>query len=572
VTFPRRGAYAVLGALALSVLGPGAVAQTPPNDGPPYERGALVFVVEPGVSFEEALSIPEIAALARAGGAALLANADDYTIPRVPVGREAEVPREEITVLDPTSAGGSRGVGVEIRRRVIAFPAAEVLVLVFAQSPSPSMVATRDELFPIVMAQGPPAELFPSSGRLDTTLTSDSTRRSGVVTGSDLDATLAGFLGVEAPSLGEAMHVVRGSPPFELHERYLAMRRMLVPIETAAVIYISIAALLAVALLRRRRGPRWLLRVAAFSALSTSAIVVALLAAGHLPTLSYATVVPFVVGVTVFATWAFVPLGRRDPLLVPAAMGLAVLAYFAVEAGLGWTAALTTLHGGSELDGGRFYGLPNAFIGLLIGASVYVASRLRPTYGFALIVGVGLFAGLPSIGSNLGGAVSLFAAAGIWLAIRERDRLGSWRGVAVVAGTVVLGTAVILVAHRLAPTATHITRFEESSEGIAGAWSTFVDRLGVGWRLIERNPFGLIPVVGLFVCLWLTLRPPPPVLEAFAAYPGWRDVILTIVLAGIVAYVANDSGAAACGMAFALGLGGLMYVSLTVAAAKMEPT
>ena len=96
--------------------------------------------------------------------------------------------------------------------------------------------------------------------------------------------------------------------------------------------------------------------------------------------------------------------------------------------------------------------------------------------------------------------------------------------------------------------------------------------MGVGWRLIERNPFGLVPVVGLFVCLWLALRPPTPVRDAFAAYPGWRDVVVTIVLAGIVAYVANDSGAAACGMAFALGFGGLMYVSLTVAAAKMEPT
>lgn len=572
MTFAGRGIRTALCVVALCLIGPHAAAQAPPSDGPPYERGALVFVV-PGLSFEKALSVPEIAALARAGGAGLLANADDFGVPRTPVvpADRVEVPREQIVVLDPASPGGLPAVGAEIRRRVIGFPAADVLVLVFGQFPSPSMIAARDELFPLVMAHGPPAELFPASGRMDT-LTSDSTRRSGVVTGSDVQATVAAFMQIQAPPAGEAVHEVRDSPPFELHERYLAMRRMVVPIETAAGVYGAIAALLAAALLWRRRGPQWLLRVAAWGALSSSALVVGLFAAGHLPTLLYATVVPFVVAVTVLGTSAFVPLGRRDPLLVPAGIGAAVLAFFAVEAALGWTAALTTLHGGSELDGGRFYGLPNAFIGLLIGASVYVAHRLRPWYGFAFIVGVGVFAGLPYIGSNLGGAVSLFAAAGIWLAIRERDRLGSWRGIAVVAGTVVLGTAVVLVAHRLAPDATHITRFEESSGGLAGAWSTFLDRLGVGWRLIERNPFGLIPVVGLFGCLWLALRPPTPVLEAFAAYPGWRDVVVTIVLAGIVAYVANDSGAAAGGMAFALGLGGLMYVSLTVAAAKMEPT
>ncbi len=532
----------------------------------------LVFVV-PGMSFEEALSVPEIAALARAGGAGLLANADDFEVPRTPVvpPDRGEVPREQVVVLDPASLGGLPAVGAEIRRRVIAFPAADLLVLVLGRYPSPSMIAARDELFPLVMAHGPPAQLFPASGRMGT-LTSDSTRRNGVVSGSDVQATVAAFMHIEAPPAGGVVREVRDSPPLELHERYLAMRRMVVPIETAAGVYVAIVTLLAAALLWRRRDPPWLLRVAAWGALSSSALVVGLFAAGHLPTLSYATVVPFVVAVTVLGTSAFLPLGHRDRLLVPAGIGAAVLAFFAVEATLGWTAALTTLHGGSELDGGRFYGLPNAFIGLLIGASVYVAHRLRPWHGFALIVGVGLFAGLPYTGSNLGGAVSLFAAAGIWLAIREPDRLRPWRGIAVVAGTVVLGTAVVLVAHRLAPDATHITRFEESSGGLAGAWSTFLDRLGVGWRLIQRNPFGLIPVVGLFGCLWLALRPPTPVLEAFAAYPGWRDVVVTIVLAGIVAYVANDSGAAASGMAFALGLGGLMYVSLTVAAAKMEPT
>lgn len=577
MTVPRRRLFLLLALVitAWAVLTlPARAASEEPSD----RTVALVFVV-PEVSFEQLMAVPEVRLLARAGGAALLANAERFQ-PRTPVVPPAlATPSREIFVtLDPRGPGGLAAVGAEIHRQILASPAAfvpfdRILVLVISDRPSAQMRDVRDELPPIVMAEGSLPDLMLPPSPFPRSLTSDSTRRDGVVDGSDIQATIVQRLHAgPAPETGAPIRIVDAPAPLELHERYLAMRRMVVPIETAAGVYVAIAALIGVALLWFRRGPRWLIRATAFSALSTAALVVALFAAGHLPTLSYATVVPFVVGVTVLATWAFMQLGRRDALVVPAAIGVAVLAYFAVEAALGWTAALTTLHGGSELDGGRFYGLPNAFIGLLIGASVYVAHRLRPWYGFALIIGVGVFAGLPYIGSNLGGAVSLFAAAGIWLAIRERDRLGSWRGIAVVAGTVVLGTAVVLVAHRLAPDATHITRFEESSGGLAGAWSTFLDRLGVGWRLIERNPFGLIPVVGLFGCLWLALRPPTPVLEAFAAYPGWRDVVVTIVLAGIVAYVANDSGAAAGGMAFALGLGGLMYVSLTVVAAKMEPT
>jgi hypothetical protein len=561
-----------------------------------FRRDVYLVVID-HATMEDLLAAPELRGLASTGGAALLSDA-------LPI-RDAirylapnDTPRSVGPALYPealhlsfessvesadglVSVAAIRKIAQDLRDSLSTDYDDDALVIVASESPPRASAEAKDVLTGVIVGRGRPLDLATAmsegaaSASAIGSLTSDSTRREGVVTTRDVTTSIADYLGV-APlggdPAGATIRSIPGPPPFDLHERSLEMRRMVVPVETAAGIYVTIAALIGIALLWFRRGARWLVRATAFSALSTSPLVVGLLAAGHLSTLSYTTVIPFVVAITLFATWAVVPLARRDALLAPVAIGAAVLAYFAVEAALGWTAALTTLHGGSELDGGRFYGLPNAFIGLLIGASVYVAQRLRPRYGFVLIVGVGLFAGLPYIGANLGGAVSLFAAAGIWLAIRERERLGWWKGVAVVAGTVVLGTVVVLVAHRLAPTATHITRFEESSGGIAGAWSTFVDRLGVGWRLIERNPFGLIPVVGLLVALWLALRPPTPVREALAAYPGWRDVIVTIVLGGIVAYVANDSGAAACGMAFALGFGGLMYVSLTLAAAKIKRT
>jgi hypothetical protein len=596
VTLVRAGKPPALCAV-MTLLAWIGFALAPPDAAAQEFRRDVYLVVVDNATMEDLLASPELRGLASTGGAALLSDA-------LPL-------REAIEFLDANGASPRLGPGIfpdalhllfegsvesadgvasvaavqkvaqDLRDSLSTDYDDDALVIVASESPPRASAEAKDVLTGIIVGQGQPLDLAaamsggaPSASAIDT-LTSDSTRRAGVVTTRDVATSMADYLGV-APlggdPAGATIRSIAGPPPFDLHERYLEMRRMVVPVETAAGVYVTIAALVGIALLWFRRGTWWLVRGVAFSALSTSPLVVALLAAGHLPTLSYATVIPFLVAITGAATWALVPLAHRDALLAPVAIGAAVLLYFAVEASLGWTAALTTLHGGSELDGGRFYGLPNAFIGLLIGASVYVAHRLRTRSGFVLIVGVGLFAGLPYIGANLGGAVSLFAAAGIWLAIRERERLGWWKGLAVVAGTMVLGTVVVLVAHRLAPAATHITRFEESSGGIAGAWSTFVDRLAVGWRLIQRNPFGLIPVVGLLACLCLALRPPAPVREALEADPGWRDVIVTIVLAGIVAYVANDSGAAACGMAFALGFGGLMYVSLTLAAAKMERT
>ena len=535
------------------------------------ERQSIVVYV-PEASFEQLMRVPEVEALSRAGGSALLAPGD-------PVGLivHREVPGSEATpfpcscsrlpkatfVRAPSAA--PQKLGPELRRLVGLVAAREAMVFVVGTGRSAGMLRTGDELLPVVMAEGDPESLLGSQDP-QRSLSSDSTRRPGVIIAEDVVVTLLGFLGRPAPKglAGSMIRVVDGSPPFELHERYLAMRRMTVPIQTAAGLYVTAVGFLGLALVwLRRRLPGRFTRKGAWLVMSVPALAVGLLAAGHLPTLSYETVVPFVVAVTLAGTLAFAPLAKRDVLLPPAAIGWAVLAFFVVEAALGWTAALTPFLGGSELDGGRFYGLPNVFIGLLVGASLYAASRLPTAWGLVLIVGVALFAGLPFAGSNLGGAVTLFAAAGLWLAIRSRGRL-DWKGVALAAGVVAVGTALILLSHQfLTSVPTHVTRFEETSgRSLSGVWHTFTDRLAVGWRLIVRNPFAVVPVLGVPATLYAVLRPSDPVRAAFAGRPAWRDAVLVTLLAGLVAYVANDSGPAALGLAFGLGLGGLLYGSL----------
>jgi hypothetical protein len=436
------------------------------------------------------------------------------------------------------------------------------------------MRAAKDELHPIVVAAGAPDELFPDTG-IPGSLTSDSTRRSGVVIDRDIRSTVSEFIRrpLAEAEVGSPIEIIPGPPPFELHERYLAQRRMYVPIGTAGGIYLAIVGLGAIAILALgRRVPQILRRVFGWGCLSVAALATGLLAAGHLPELTYATVVPFVALVTVFGTLAFAPLEHRDVLLIPAGIGIAVLAYFAVEAILGWTAALTPFVGGSELDGGRFYGLPNVFIGLLIGACLWIAHRLRTVAGFGLLVGVALFAGLPYLGANLGGGVSLFAAAGLWLAIRERKRFGLWKGLGLFVGVILVGTALILAAHAISPLETHVTRFEEQAGGLGGVLEKVWDRLQVGFDLIARNPFALIPVVGLPIAIAAVLRPPAPLRPSLQRSPAWRDAILVTLLAGVVAYLVNDSGPAAAGLVFGLGLGGLLGVSLLSEAGKMgEP-
>jgi len=562
--------------LALAAPMAGAAPAVAGSQGP---REAFVFLVE-GVSFPDLLPLADGVALLSGGGSLhdqlRESLPGDAPVRVVDLGSlEAsllpEHPEEPVVDGDALLAAWDR-----IRAELRGSSANEVLAVIATTAPPATQPSN---LTPIALGHGDPAALLPAGpgpvlipGRRLRALTSDSTRRVGVVTSADVVVTVLTFVGEPVPAdvPGSTIRTTRDPPPFELHERYLAMRRMTVPVQSAAEIFFVLGGLFGVGLLvLRRRVPARVARVGAWIAMSVPALAVALLAAGHLPTLSYATVVPFVIVATVAGTVAIAPLARRDVLLPPVAIGAAVLAYFVVEAVLGWTAAQTPFLGGSELDGGRFYGLPNVFIGLLIGTSLYIAARLRPVAGFALVVAVALFAGLPFAGANLGAAVSLFAAAGLWLPLRARGKLG-WRELGVAAAVVVAGTAVVLLAHRfLTATPTHVTRFEEGA-GLGEAWSTLTGRLAVGWRLIERNPFAIVPVVGLPATLIAVLRPPAPVGEALVRHPEWRDALLVTLLAGLVAYVANDTGAAASGLAFGLGLGGLLYVSLIEGTWKME--
>jgi hypothetical protein len=566
VTRARLGALAVCALVGFS-LG------TAPARAQEIRGGEAYLFLVPGISFEDAMADGTLASLATDGGAGLMTLGGGLPTER---GRGIDPRPEYVLVrwLDPAIRGGIERVATTIEETVRASGADRVLVIVASTRPSAEMRSSKDELHPLIIAEGPPGDLFAGSGQQGS-ITSDSTHRDGIVTDLDVTPTIAAFLRVESPAemTGSVIEIIPRPPPFELHERYLAQRRMYVPIGTAGGIYLAIVGLGAIAILALgRRVPRTVRRVFGWGCLSVAALVTAMLAAGHLPELTYATVVPFVALVTVFGTLAFAPLEHRDVLLIPAGIGIAVLAYFAVEAVLIWTAALTPFVGGSELDGGRFYGLPNVFIGLLIGASLWIAHRLRTVAGFGLLLGVALSAGLPYLGANLGGGVSLFAAAGLWLSIRERERFGLWKGLGLFVGVTLLGTALILAAHAISPLETHVTRFEEQAGGLGGVVERVWDRLRVGFDLIARNPFALIPVLGLPIAIAAVLRPPAALRPSLQRSPPWRDAILVTLLAGVVAYLVNDSGPAAAGFAFGLGLGGLLGVSLLSEAGKMgEP-
>jgi hypothetical protein len=550
---------------AIAVLSSFTMSRADAQEAP--ERVAIVVIID-GASLPTLLADPDLRALASQGGAALMNG-------RMPV-RESLVPALDFHDVSPLPLTNH---GIDLRRASPHEAAVEIadfladhpqptLAMLVSTSPSAASAADGDELGTVIAAWGDPRTLLTGDGEPHA-LTSDSTRRSGVVATVDPAATVAAWLD-QPYDAGAPIERTSEPAPLDLYERYLQQRRLAVPIAAAAWIFVAVAGivgLLALAL-RQRLSERTLAAAGALAA-SLPWLALALLLVGHLPSLTYATVIPFLVAFVAagvaFGRWV---VARRGILVAISWTGWVILAFLAIEALLGWPAAVTPLAGGGQLDGGRFFGMGNIEIGLVLGCALFAAQRMRVPTGTALIAACALVAGSPWTGSNYGAAITLFAAAGLWIGVRRRRPC--WAIGLVTALVTVVGMAVVSVMHRyLTARPTHVTAFLEHTTGLGGLIERFVDRLAIGADLVRDNPFALIPVLGTIVLLAIVLWPPAPVAGSFERRGAWRDAVLVIVLGSIVAYVANDTGAAALGFGFGTALSGLLDVSLATAREKM---
>ncbi len=533
-----------------------AAAQTP-------RHTALVVIVHEA-SMPELLEAPIARSLAASGGAALMNGRADARLTL----KSLEDLRDDPAQLAIADVRGVGGLTVLLDEVYLTLRPPSLLMIV-AVTPSAASAEDGDELGTVIAAWGDPDELLEASGE-PRALTSDSTRRVGVVADVDPAATLAEWL--DLPYDAGAPIERTGEPAsLDLYERYLQQRRLAVPTAAASwgvMMIFGLAAVVAIAF-RERLSSRTLRAVEALTS-ALPWLALGLLLVGHLPTLVVATVIPFLVAFVsagmVFTGWVA---AQRGTLVAIAATGGVILAILAVEAALGWPAAVTPLAGGGQLDGGRFFGMPNIEIGIVLGAAMFLAHRIRVGTGFLLLAVCALVCGSPWTGANFGAAITLFAAAGLWLAIRRRR---PWWLIVLITGAITTaGMAAIAIMHRyLTDRPTHVTAFLEGTLSAAGVIDRFTGRLAIGWDQLADTPLAAIPVVGLFVLLVVVLRPPAGIAASFEGHDAWRDAVLVLLLASVVAYLANDTGAAAVGFGFGFSLSGLLGVSLAAARGKMS--
>lgn len=453
-----------------------------------------------------------------------------------------------------------------IVRAIVEGAGGPVQVIVVAPSASRDMRERGDVVTPIVLAEGPAEDLFPSAGEPHG-LTSDSTRYDGLVLAEDVAPTVLRYFGVPAPDEVTGAPIrTSGAAPFADHLRHLEHRRIRLPIQ----IGFGLGGLLLGAggawfAFSRRRFSARALAVAGATATCATAVPLALLAAGVLPHLVYAQVVPTAVAVAAGAGLLAWSRRDRDPtlpvVLVAAATGAAVL----LDGLAGWSVSDAALAGGTVWEG-RAFGIRNIWLGPVMGGSILVASRLPARWGLGLMLGVATLVGLPGFGADIGGFVTLSLAGWLLYSLLSRGRLG-WREAVIGLAVTAAGVAAILfIDGVLNPTPTHLGRFAErvASGGAGTFFQVVFERLRLSLQTIRQVPAAWI-LLALFVYLaWLAPRIRGDAGAAFDRAPGYREAMWTLAIATIVTAVVNDSGISTAQMTAAYSIGGFAVPALVL--------
>jgi hypothetical protein len=327
-------------------------------------------------------------------------------------------------------------------------------------------------------------------------LQSATTRRDGYVQLADVAPTLLSLLGEEPPDEmeGRAFQIgSRSSDPARVsrlaHAADAAAFRD--SNMTLAVTTVTVGlALLALATALRDRLPdrfRRLLPVLAFAALG---VVPGSFLVGQIGAVRANLAAQAAIVLAIAAALAVVALRIerwRPGLGAVVAVGT-IVALIALDIVLGAPLQLNTTFGYSVAVAGRFTGLGNLAFALFGSATIVLAALIADRAGsrgvrwaLALMAGVLVIEGLPMLGADVGGVLSMVPAFGLTALILLGRPIG-WRELAGLA----LATVVVLFAFALIDAArppevqTHLARFAD--QVLDARWETLSTSLGRRWQ------------------------------------------------------------------------------------------
>lgn len=250
-------------------------------------------------------------------------------------------------------------------------------------------------------------------------------------------------------------------------------------------------------------------------------------------------------------------------------------------------------YGGGAIVAGRLAGYGNLAWALLVAALIIAVTgiwgRLELRYGarpaserhFALaVVGAVFFlavlaVGLPALGANVGGTISVVSGLSITMLVLADVRIDLKRLIGVGFLTVaVLAVFGAIDLTRDPQDQTHLGRLIDQTLGDegAGGFATVLERkINANLNILLSSVWSLIIPAALAFLAFLIWRPPRLLRTLFNHIPGMRACVVGVLATGVIGGVVNDSGIAIPAVMLTLLLPHIAFVIVETHPAAAEP-
>ena len=224
-------------------------------------------------------------------------------------------------------------------------------------------------------------------------------------------------------------------------------------------------------------------------------------------------------------------------------------------------------YGGGAIVAGRLAGYGNLAWALMVAALIIAATGVLGRrellagdrrdegdrrFDLAVVGGVFVLAvlavGLPALGANVGGTISVVSGLAITLLALTGARIDLRRLVGVgVLTALVLAIFGVLDLSRDPQDQTHLGRLIDQTlgdEGISGLSTVIERKINANLNILLSSVWSLVIPAALAFLAFLIWRPPRFLRTVFHRVPGMRACVVGVLATGVIGGIVNDSGIA----------------------------
>ncbi len=437
-------------------------------------------------------------------------------------------------------------------------------IMILSPSHSSSAVQSGKRLSPVIIS---------GSGVRDGILSSDTTRREGIIGNVDISPYIASFFSSNINLFtGKPIYVLDKENKFtyirDLNNQTGFLYKNRLNVLFSFAIYEIIVSFLVFLTIQFIRKPRLkLYKLLEYLLLSNMAIPIALLILPIFRPMNLYDAIIKIIIITIILTLIAVLIRKETIDSIIFLSGLICL-LLTIDIITGSGLIKISFLGYDPIIGARYYGLGNEFMGILIGASMVFTTAILDKYkinrGYSIILFtmITIAIGFPKFGANVGGAIAAtFAFTFVTLKIYN-SRLKFNHYIYIVSSVFAFVLFISLVDLYLVKSSSHLANAikQISREGPNVIYSIINRKISMNIKLFGTTIWSKVLVSSLIFLGVLFYRPFGVAKKIFERYSYLSKGLLGILIACIVSFLVNDSGVVASATAIIFLAMTLMYL------------